>query len=46
VIDRDDIEFELSSRLEHKPEEAQITDEIESSEEPVSSAEVTPESPK
>ena len=46
VIDRDDIEFELSSRLEHKPEEAQITDEIESSEEPISSAEVTPESPK
>lgn len=46
VVDRDDIEFELSSRLEHKPEEAQITDEIESSEEPISSAEVTPESPK
>ena len=46
VVDRDDIEFELSSRLEHKPEEAQITDEIEITEEPVSSAEVTPESPK
>ena len=46
VIDRDDIEFELSSRLEHRPEETQITDESESSEEPVSSAKVTPESPK
>ena len=46
VVDRDDIEFELSSRLERKPEETQITDEIESSEELISSAEVTPESPK
>ena len=46
VVDRDDIEFELSSRLEHKPEETQITDEIELTEESVSSAEVTPESPK
>ena len=44
VIDRDDIEFELSSRLERKQEEAQITDEIEITEEPVSSAQVTPES--
>ena len=46
VIDRDDIEFELSSRLERKPEETQITDEIEITEEPVSSTQVTPESPK
>ena len=44
VIDRDEIEFELSSRLERKQEEAQITDEIEITEEPVSSAQVTPES--
>ena len=44
VIDRDDIEFELSSRLERKPEETQITDEIEITEEPVSSTQVTPES--
>ena len=44
VIDRDEIEFELSSRLERKPEETQITDEIEITEEPVSSAQVTPES--
>ena len=44
VIDRDDIEFELSSRLEHKPEETQITDEFELTEESVSSTEVTAES--
>ena len=44
VIDRDEIEFELSSRLEHKPEETQITDEFELTEESVSSTEVTAES--
>jgi hypothetical protein len=44
VIDRDEIEFELLSRLERNPEDTQKTEEFDLSEESVSSVQVTPES--